>query len=144
MYKNALVVILIPLMLMGCVRKDDYQQSTETTKEEHQKVVNDSKEIINKALTVKNEDIEIMNARNYVADFDNRLDKAEKYIEKCMNQDNCIANARETCTIIAYDMNKFYRNGEDPFQLAFSEKEEYRKQYAIAQKLLSTELKENF
>lgn len=144
MYKNALVFILIPLMLMGCVRKDDYHQSTETTKEEHQKVVNDSKEIINKALTVKNEDIEIMNARNYVADFDNRLDKAEKYIEKCMNQDKCIANARETCTIIAYDMNKFYLNGEDPFQLAFSEKEEYRKQYAIAQKLLSTELKENF
>lgn len=89
-------------------------------------------------LTPQEKDSEIMNARKYIANYDQRMEKVQKYIIDCLaaipEKEKSVSI--EDCRIIAYDTNGFFRSDSNISQ---NEKAEYQSNLKIAQKPLSTE-----
>ena len=142
-----LILSLCSILFTGCVKKPTVE-GTELSKE-HEQYISDSTKKINDTFNGvntlaeenKTRDIDILSARKFVSDYDVRIKNSQEYIDNCVKdkKSDDISKVIENCTIIAYDMNNIFRQGETA-QIAPSEKERYREKLEIAQQTLSTEL----
>lgn len=143
MIKNVFILSLCSVFLTACYKKPP-DENIDISKI-HAQYVNESTKKINDTFGSNNDyqtfDNDILSARKYISDYDSRLKNAQEYIENCVKgkSSNDLAQVIEKCSIIAYDLNNIFRNGETS-QIAPSEKEKYREKLEIAQQSLSTEL----
>ncbi len=88
--------------------------------------------------TPQEKDSKIMDARKYIADYDTRMEKVQKYIIDCVGAipEKEKSKTIDNCTQIAYDTNGFFRSDSN---ISSDEKREYQAYLRIAQKPLSTE-----
>lgn len=126
MKKTLLSIVLI--CLVGCAEPERPQETKKNTI----------------SLPSENTDVRIMQARNYVVEYDDRMDRAMKIIDKCSDQNFLSGDdAIQNCKRMAYNATGFEYGAYSCFscvEITPSIIEEYNEMRKRAALPLSTEM----